>query len=226
MTTPLNSDQLAQLREIDVPTMSNIIELFDVRPRNEGFMLPHIRCQTPDVGVVAGYACTGMIRGNTTHEVNSHEMICRYMEWSQEIPGPKFGVIQDVDDPPFTALVGEVMANIHRAAGFVAHACSSFYRDVKEVDETGLAVFCQGRCVSHGYVSLVDFGKPVQVGDLIVHPGDLLHGDLHGVIKIPNEIAADVAGRLKDIHEKEGPVIALAKSKEFSIKRLREAFGL
>ena len=222
MPTPLTNVQIDALREIDTPTMSNIIELFDVRPRNQGFMSPAIRCQTPHTGIVAGYACTAAIKASEVPAIEPKDALLRYLEWSEAMPAPRISVIQDLDEAPFGAMVGEVCSSILRACGFVAWASNGTYRDVDQVVESGLAVFCPGPCVSHGYIHVVDYGRSVEVGGLTVAPGDLLHADQHGVLKIPHEIAADVAGRLKDIAEAEGPVISLCKSDDFSLQKLRE----
>jgi hypothetical protein len=60
---PISADQmeariLEALRSLSTPTVSNAIELFDLRPRHEGFMSPEIRCLFPDLGVMAGHAVT------------------------------------------------------------------------------------------------------------------------------------------------------------------------
>ena len=43
----------------------------------------------------------------------------------------------------------------------------------------------QARHKPAAYVYLVSVGEPVTVGGLSVQPGDLLHGDQHGVLSIP-----------------------------------------
>ena len=47
-------EDLDALRKLTTPTVSNAIELFNVRPRNQGFMSPEIRCLFPDLGVMVG----------------------------------------------------------------------------------------------------------------------------------------------------------------------------
>ena len=49
---------LDRLRAFNTPTVANAIEVFDVRPRNDGFMRPEIRCIFPSMGVMVGYAVT------------------------------------------------------------------------------------------------------------------------------------------------------------------------
>ena len=57
-TSILSAAELDELRRYNTPTISNAIELFDVRPRNTGFLPHQIRCLLPDLGVVVGYAVT------------------------------------------------------------------------------------------------------------------------------------------------------------------------
>ena len=63
MTTPLlSAEQLEALRRFNSPTISNAIEIFNVRKRNVGF-LPHtIRCMFPDMPPIVGYAVTAQTR--------------------------------------------------------------------------------------------------------------------------------------------------------------------
>ena len=76
----------------------------------------------------------------------------------------------------------------------------------------------------HAYVDLVDFGTPVKVGGLVVRPGDLLHGDKHGVLSIPKEIAPDLPGAVAKIIEREQRILAACKVPDFAVPHLREFF--
>ncbi|MBL8852077.1 MAG: RraA family protein, partial [Planctomycetaceae bacterium] len=62
MSTPLNRDQLAALQKYDTPTVCNVVELFDVRPRSAGFMNDTIRCCFPQLPPMVGYALTTTFR--------------------------------------------------------------------------------------------------------------------------------------------------------------------
>ncbi|HWX21039.1 MAG TPA: hypothetical protein VN578_14155 [Candidatus Binatia bacterium] len=67
------------------------------------------------------------------------------------------------------------------------------------------------------------FGKPVEIGGLKIQSGDLLHGDLHGVQTIPLDIAARIPSVAAQISAKEQELIALCRSPEFSLDKLRAA---
>ena len=58
---------LKALQQFDTPTICNTIELFDVRPRNEGYMDGRIRACFPDMPPIVGFASTATMR--TAHPV-------------------------------------------------------------------------------------------------------------------------------------------------------------
>ena len=54
---PLSPAVLAKLAKFDTPTICNIIELFDIRPRNQGYMDARVKCDFPEFPPIIGYAC-------------------------------------------------------------------------------------------------------------------------------------------------------------------------
>ncbi len=86
-----------------------------------------------------------------------------YLRYVAAQPGPKIAVGQDLDNPPgLGAQFGEVNATIHKKLGCVGHITDGCPRDLDEVEALGFRLFGLNPCVSHAYVRLVDFGKPVQ----------------------------------------------------------------
>ena len=80
-------------------------------------------------------------------------------------------------------------ATIHKKLGCVGHITDGCPRDLDEVRDLGFQLFGLNPCVSHAYVRLVDFGKPVELAGVEIRPGDLIHADKHGVCIIPLEVA-------------------------------------
>ena len=46
---PVSADELKLLAQYDTPTISNVIELFEVRPRSAGYMDGRIRACFPEM---------------------------------------------------------------------------------------------------------------------------------------------------------------------------------
>ena len=75
-------------------------------------------------------------------------------------------------------------------------------RDPDEVSSLGFHMFARGLVASHAHFEIVGVNDSVTVGGLPISSGDLLHGDLNDLIKVPEEgreelprLAAGVAER-------------------------------
>jgi regulator of RNase E activity RraA len=53
--------------------------------------------------------------------------------------------------------------------------------------------------VSHGYITIGEADIPVEVGGLVVRPGDILHADPNGVVSIPPAILDDLPDAIDKI---------------------------
>src|SRR5271163_1309038 len=112
-----------QILKLDTCTVSNAIERFNVRLRNEGFASGAIRCRFPRLPPMLGYAATGRIR------TSSAPMTGRcyfdridFWEYVARMPEPRVIVLEDVDPLPGSgALVGEIHANMALALHCVGY---------------------------------------------------------------------------------------------------------
>jgi len=224
MTDYLKKEELEGLRRWPTCAISNAIELFNIRQRNEGFMLPEIKCVFPELGSMIGYAVTAVITADSSEGRRIQPP--DWWEQIQKIPGPKVVVIHDIDQPVVGSFWGEVSSNIYKALGCVGTVTDGSVRDLNEVKEVGFHFFSSCISVSHAYVHLVEVNIPVKVGGLVVKPGDLIMGDQHGVLSIPLEIARDVPKAAELVEDWERRVINFCKSKEFSLGGLRERYLL
>ena len=215
---PLSLETLAELRRFNSPTISNAIEIFNVRPRHLGF-LPHtIRCLFPDMPAIVGYAVTSQTKANFSPD-QEPDLTADYLRYVAASPGPKIAVGQDLDDPPgLGAQFGEVNATIHKRLGCIGHITDGCPRDLDEVHPMGFQFFGLNPCVSHAYVRLAGFGKPVKIAGVEILPGDLLHADKHGVCIIPMEIAPKLADACREVERLEKPLLELCNSSDFDLE--------
>ena len=93
-----------------------------------------------------------------------------------------------------------------------------------EVREIGFQFLAKEILVSHAYVHQVEVGIPVTVGGLTVSPGDLLHADQHGCVRIPGDIAGQVADAAQIVEDREKVIIDYCKSSDFSFDGLRSLY--
>jgi 4-hydroxy-4-methyl-2-oxoglutarate aldolase len=224
-TEALSAALLDELGRLSTCVIDSAIETFGVRLRNSGFADSRVRCVFQDRPPMAGYAVTARIRSSEP-PMESHSYYDRTPFWNhlETVPGPRVVVIQDIDHRPgLGAFVGAVHANILRALGCVGLVTDGGVRDLDEIECTKLQMFAGNVSVSHAYAHLFDFGGSVEVGGMKVKPGDLIHGDRHGVQTIPREIADQVPAKAREILECRKRIIGVCQSPDFSLERLRAA---
>jgi regulator of RNase E activity RraA len=226
MSDPLPPDRLAELRLYSTPTVANAVETFNLQPRTAGFMSSQIRCIFPELGTMVGYAYTATIRASTAPPSGAAALPAAYWRELEKIPSPRVIVIQDLDDPPGVgAFWGDVQSNIHRALGCTGTVTNGSVRDLDEVRALGFHFFADSIAVSHAYAHLVEIGVPVQVGGITVRPGDLIHGDQHGVLSIPLEIAGRISEGVEKVDRLERQLITYCRTPGFTRQGLETLYN-
>lgn len=98
------------------------------------------------------------------------------------------GVRRDV------ALWGELLATAALARGAAGALCDGFVRDLAQLRKLALPVVARGTAPHDidGRLEVVGFGDPVEIGGVVIAAGELIVGDLDGVVVIPFEAEADI----------------------------------
>jgi len=209
----MTQETLDKLAKYDTPTICNVIELFDIRPRNAGYMDHRIQANFPDFPPMVGFATTAQFRADAPPVGgDAYGSIGKQLEMFAELPGPAVVVFQDADDPPVAAVFGEVMCSTYQAYGSVGLVTNGGGRDLEQVRALKYPVFTGSTICSHAYCHMLHLGLPVRVGGLMVNQGDLLHGDANGVTNIPPEIATDVADIAADFVAAEAIMLDYVKA--------------
>lgn len=219
--TPQTLDKLSRY---DTPTVCNVIELFQVRPQTDGYFDSRITACFADLPPMVGFAATATFRASAGgKEGAAYGSLEEQVERFAELPGPAVVVFQDMDDPSAAATFGEVMCTIYRGAGAKGLITSGSGRDLDQVRALDFPCFTGGINCSHGYPRIVDVHKPIRVGGVLLHPGDLLHGDRNGVTTIPVEIAADTADACQEYAAAEEHILGYARGGGVTAAGLMEA---
>ncbi len=193
MSSKLSYEQLSALRRIDSPTIANAIETFNVRPRVMGYVGYDIHCQFPELPPTVGYALTCTV--DSTTEGRQGIGFNALYELLKSAPKPAIVVMQDVGtDRLHSCHAGEVMSTTMKHLGAIGILTDGGLRDVKEVRSLGnFQYFCAGLVVAHGNPICVSVGEDVTISGMRVRSGDLLHGDVNGILHLPDECAEQVA---------------------------------
>ena len=215
---------LEKLRQIDTPTLCNLIELFDIRPRNTGYMDGRIQACYPEMPAVVGFAATATFRSAAAApQGSSYVRLEEQVQRFGELSGPVLVVFQDLDSPAAAATFGEIMCTTYQAFGAVGLITSGAGRDLDQVHKIGFPVFTNGTICAHGYCHTPDLHVPVHVGGLAVYPDDLLHADRNGVTNLPREIAAEAADAGPEFLATEAVILEALERFPGSLEHLRAA---
>lgn len=195
MSNRLSHAELLQLKRWNTPTIYNGWEQITRHDRTGPFYnVEETRDYMPQMGPMVGYAVTLVIEpSNSAHYATKGEALRAYREYVASIPGPKIVVVQDLDKPRHIGSIwGEVNANVHRALGCVGGVIDGCIRDVDEMTNAGFKALASRLCVGHAYAAPVRWNCEVEVFGTTVRPGDLIHADKHGFMRIPAEDQAEL----------------------------------
>ncbi|HYO30334.1 MAG TPA: RraA family protein [Thermomicrobiales bacterium] len=222
---PISEADLAFLRGVDSPTIANAIEPFKVRDRTEGFIGGNVRALFPDLPPTVGYALT-VTMNDEPGPVKGREGFWAMFEALERMPAPSVVVVQDTSGhPERVAFCGEVMATMAQKLGAVGYVTDGTVRDLLEVRALGLAYFASGVCVSHANFWIEEVGVDVVLDGQTVRTGDLLHGDANGIVVVPREVLPGLPEAVRKVREREGELMAFARSSEFSLEGAKKLTG-
>jgi regulator of RNase E activity RraA len=215
---------LKRLAQFDTPTISNTIEVFEVRPRTAGYMDARIRACFPELPPIVGYAATATMRCEQPKVSGDvYGTLDLQVARFGELPGTPIVVYQDLDDPPVAATFGEIMCTTYQAFGAAGLITSGPARDLDQVRRLGFSAFSNGAVCSHGYSHIVDLHCTVRVGGVTVRPGELIHADANGVCTVPAEIADAIPDAATEFVAAEALVLDYLKSGTPNPKAFAEA---
>jgi regulator of RNase E activity RraA len=185
-------------------------------------------CAWPELAPVVGYARTATIRAKEPPARAPAEQArlqdAYYAYVAEGGPLPSICVIQDLDGERagFGAFWGEVHTHVHRGLGSRGVVTDGSIRDLPACAE-GFQLLARSVGPSHAHVHVVEFGGQVQVCEMGVSSGDLLHMDRHGAVVIPREAARAVPAAAAAIARREARIIEASRQPGFSLEALRRA---
>lgn len=93
-----------------------------------------------------------------------------------------------------SALWGELLTASAKARGAVGAVVDGFARDTPMVLEQNFPVFCTGTWAQDSSIRtyVFDYRCDIEIGQVTVHDGDIVFGDVDGVLIIPRDIAEEV----------------------------------
>jgi regulator of RNase E activity RraA len=144
--------------------------------------------------------------GRPTLGADPHETLLAWTEFLAKAPPGHVVVAQGNDTT--RALMGELSAETLQGKGVLGFVTDGGCRDCGFILKLGFPVFCAFRTPIDvvGAWMPEAFDVPVTLGEVVVHPGDWLIGDIDGVVTIPGPIAAEVVAEVEAVMQAENLV--------------------
>jgi 4-hydroxy-4-methyl-2-oxoglutarate aldolase len=216
--TPVTTKEVRALAEWDTPALSNALDTLRLRPHNAGHSDGTLVRLTGRSRMVGTAVTARMV---ARHPGEDGIPVSRLHALIDDGDGPIVVVVEDCDDPPGAgAFLGEVNGSLLAALKIAAFVTNGRVRDITELRQFNYPVYAQGLCVARSNMRLIEVGTVVTVGGITIHPGDILHGDEHGVLQIPPEALPEIVAKAELIRGNEQNVVGWSRSAEFTVEGL------
>lgn len=219
---------LTALQSIDSATVSNAIEAFKVRDRTGGYASMDLRCLTPDLKPMVGYAVT-CVMDSTTPGARRPNRLPVLLDAVAAAPKPAVIVVQSAGpDRSRSCFAGDMISAVYWKLGAAGVVTDGGIRDLTGIRGRApeFHLFAAGTVVSHGNGAILDIGVPVSVCALPIRPGDLLHGDENGLVQIPIDLAGSVLEQARLVQKDEQEFFEFLKSPDYSLQGLKRRIGI
>jgi regulator of RNase E activity RraA len=182
------SIELQQLAEYDTALLANLLGFVDATPTHLLYMSNEIRSLIPDVGPTVGVAMTCELDTSTPDGETEGDTKGYWEQLAQmeSMDTPTVWVVSCVGSRPrHECIMGDGMGKSLVAAGCVGAVTNGGVRDLTGLRSIGFAAYGTGVTIHHCKMRVRSIGKPVDVGGITVHPGDIIHAGAEGVIRVP-----------------------------------------
>jgi regulator of RNase E activity RraA len=182
-----NDDELFELMRTRLYT-AIVGDILDVKGRWHQFLPPQCQPLRPDMRV-AGRAMT-VLYADVFEEPD--QPFGLMLEALDSLKANEIYVAAGSSHP--YALWGELMSTAARARGGTGAVVAGPIRDTNGILAMNFPVFCHGRYAQDIRVrgKAIAHHVPLEIGGVRVRPGDIIFGDIDGVLVVPRELEAEV----------------------------------
>jgi len=187
-------------REFFTPDVSDIMNRLYT-------MVPQIRNVTAPENTICGPACTVKVFPGDNLMVHK----------ALDIAKPGDIMVIDAGASPMNAVLGDLISTKAKHRGIAGIVVDGLVRDIEGILEAQMPVFARGITpIGPLHRGPGEVNYPIQCGGIVVHPGDIVVGDMNGVVIVPQDEAEDLLRRLRERKEAESAYLAAVKRGEFS----------
>ena len=195
------ADTILRLARFETPTTSDLMNrLYTMSSLIRNLTDPTLR--------IIGPACTVKVYPGDNLMVHK----------SLDVAQPGDVVVIDASNSGNTAVLGDLISTKARHRGLGGFVIDGLIRDLPGIQALGdFPVFARGVTqIGPLHRGPGEINYPVSVGGIVVHPGDIIVGDLNGVVVVPHGFAEELLGRLEAHAEAESAYNAAVARGDFS----------
>ncbi|MEO9892400.1 RraA family protein [Aurantibacter sp.] len=122
-------------------------------------------------------------------------------------------IVWDTSRDDKATLWGGVMTATAKGKKIKAACIDGGVRDTHQILEADFPMFYEYR-ISNGSLGrclITHYQIPIKIGDVVIRPGDIVIGDIDGVLVVPRDIAYAVLVRAEEIRENEKKIFGWVK---------------
>jgi 4-hydroxy-4-methyl-2-oxoglutarate aldolase len=188
--TPLTTMSLLasiqQLADFDTALIANTIGYVDSTPAHEYYLGRTIASLTPALGPTVGVAVTCEMDTSTPGNEPDLDLYYEQVAAIGRMAEPAVWVVKAVGSrPDHECVLGDGMAKLLHSAGCVGIVTDGGVRDVEGLLTVPFAAYARGRTIHHCAYRFPRINVPVEIGGITIRPGDVIHANVGGVIRIP-----------------------------------------
>lgn len=156
-------------------------DVLDLHGYHHQFLMPECRPLRPEM-VVCGRAMTVLETDVTDDSDPPFGLTFKALDSLQQNE-----IYIAAGSSPRYALWGELMSTAARARGAAGAVLAGYTRDTNGILEMNFPVFCYGSYAQdqRGRGCVSDFRVPLDINGVRVEPGDIVFGDIDGVVVLP-----------------------------------------
>ena len=196
-----DAEVVAGFRDFDTPAISDLMNRLYT-------MQTGIRLVTDPSFRLVGTACTVKVYPGDNLMVHK----------ALDIARPGDVIVVDTSNSAMTAVLGDLISTKARHRGIAGFVVDGLVRDLPAIQALGdFPVFARGLTpIGPLHRGPGEINYPISAGGIVVSPGDVIIGDVNGVVVVPQEIAAELLQRLRAQLAAEADYSAAVARGEFS----------
>ncbi len=217
---------LEELRDFDTALLANTIGYIDSTPAHEFYLSGDIQSVTPSLGPTVGIAFTSEIDTSTPGNTAETDLYWEQLQKMADCHLPIVWIVKTVGSrPEHECVIGDGMAKTLYSVGCQGLVTDGRIRDVTGLLTTPFAAYCRGTAIHHVPLRFRAIDRPVDVGGVTIHPGDVIHANAEGVIRIPPTAIGNLAQSAVRMRAFEHQAHMMLRRTDMSLAEKRSCIG-